>query len=126
MKNLQAPSTSIRFAKALADPTRQRLMQLCANQWLSVTELVEQLGLAQPTVSHHLAILKEAGLVEERRDGRQVLCRLNQAHMAQCCDEILHLFVPEIAAYQTVDGGEGTKAGSGSTDPPCATGKRSV
>lgn len=42
-----APSTSIRFAKALADKTRQRILQLVACQWLSVTELVEQLGLAQ-------------------------------------------------------------------------------
>jgi ArsR family transcriptional regulator, arsenate/arsenite/antimonite-responsive transcriptional repressor len=121
MKNQPAPSTSIRFAKAVADPTRQRLMQLCAYQGLSVTELAEQLGLAQPTVSHRLAILKEAGLLEDCREGRQVFCRLNQAQMAQGCDERLHWFVPELAAYPTIDSGEGTKAGWGSTGPPCAT-----
>ena len=109
MKNLlreQAPSTSMRFAKAVADQTRQRILQLCACQWLSVTELVEQLGLAQPTVSHHLAILKEAGLVEEQREGRQVFCRLNQTHMAQGCGQLLQAIALDAAMPPTTDDDE--------------------
>jgi ArsR family transcriptional regulator len=51
------------FAKALADATRQKIMNLCCCQWLSVNEIVEQINVSQPTVSHHLAILRTAGLV---------------------------------------------------------------
>ena len=49
------------FAKALADETRQKIMKLCCCKWLSVNEIVEQLNVTQPTVSHHLSILREAG-----------------------------------------------------------------
>jgi ArsR family transcriptional regulator, arsenate/arsenite/antimonite-responsive transcriptional repressor len=46
------------FAKALADETRQKIMNLCCCEWLSVNAIVEQLGeVTQPTVSHHLAVL---------------------------------------------------------------------
>ena len=54
------------FAKALADETRQKIMKICCCNWLSVNEIVEHLNVTQPTVSHHLAILREAGLVEVR------------------------------------------------------------
>jgi ArsR family transcriptional regulator len=103
MKNLlqgNCPPTYVTFAKAVADETRQKIMQLCAWQRQSVAELVEQLGLAQPTVSHHLAILKAAGLVEVQREGRQVFYRLNQAQMARCCGRLLQAFAPAMAASQ--------------------------
>ena len=58
------------FAKALADETRQKIMNLVCCQWLSVNEIVEQLNVTQPTVSHHLALLRETGLVQRAR-GRQ-------------------------------------------------------
>ena len=52
----------VEFAKALADETRQKIMKLCCCEWISVNEIVEQLGgITQPTVSHHLAVLREAG-----------------------------------------------------------------
>ena len=54
------------FAKALADETRQKIMKLCCCKWLSVNEIVERLNVTQPTVSHHLSILREAGLVHVR------------------------------------------------------------
>jgi ArsR family transcriptional regulator len=59
------------FAKALADETRQKIMKLCCCQWLSVGEIVERLNVTQPTVSHHLAILREAWLVDVREEGKQ-------------------------------------------------------
>ena len=62
-------SKPVEFAKALADETRQKIMKLCCCKWLSVNEIVEQLSVSQPTVSHHLAILREAGLVEVREEG---------------------------------------------------------
>lgn len=56
--------------KALADPTRVRLVNLLAStDRACVCELVEPLGLTQPTVSHHLKVLFDAGLVDRRQQG---------------------------------------------------------
>ncbi len=95
------PPASVAFAKVLADETRQKILQLCACQALSVMEIVEQLDVAQPTVSHHLAILKEAGLVEARHDGKQVFYKLNHEQMALCCGRLLEAFAPEEETSKT-------------------------
>jgi len=56
--------------KALADPNRVAIVNLLAgSRELCVCVLVEQLGLSQPTISHHLRILREAGLVNVERRG---------------------------------------------------------
>jgi ArsR family transcriptional regulator, arsenate/arsenite/antimonite-responsive transcriptional repressor len=87
---------SVDFAKALADETRQKIMNLCCCQWCSVTEIVERLaGVTQPTVSHHLAILREAGLVDVRHEGKQTFYSLNQKKVAQCCGQLMIKFAPE-------------------------------
>jgi|WetSurMetagenome_2_1015567.scaffolds.fasta_scaffold1015976_2 ArsR family transcriptional regulator, arsenate/arsenite/antimonite-responsive transcriptional repressor len=92
----------VNFAKALADETRQKIMKLCCCQSLSVTEIVEQLDVAQPTVSHHLAILKEAGLVDVRPDGKQTFYSLNQERVANCCGQLMRVFAPEDEATKTL------------------------
>jgi ArsR family transcriptional regulator len=65
--------------KAIADPGRLRLLNFIAskeNAEACVCELTEPLGLAQPTVSHHLRVLAEAGLLERERRGTWVFYRL--------------------------------------------------
>lgn len=86
------------FAKVLADPTRQKIMQLCCCKWLSVNEIVEQTEVSQPTVSHHLAMLREADLVDVRQDGKQVFYSLNQNKVATCCGNLLLTFAPQSEA----------------------------
>jgi ArsR family transcriptional regulator len=86
---------TVDFAKALADETRQKIMALCCCQQLSVNEIVEALDVAQPTVSHHLKILKNAGLVTAERRGKQVLYSLNQKHLAKGCCQVAEYFAPE-------------------------------
>jgi ArsR family transcriptional regulator len=61
------------FAKAIADETRQKIMGECCCCWISVGDLVSKLDVTQPTVSHHLAILREAGLVNIREEGKKTL-----------------------------------------------------
>ncbi len=61
--------------KTLADPTRIRILFLLERQELAVQELMEVLGMAQSRVSRHLGILREAGLLQDRRDGTFVLYR---------------------------------------------------
>src|SRR3954453_14596004 len=64
--------------KVLADPTRLRLVSLIAAQdpaEACVCNLTEPLGLSQPTVSHHLKVLSEAGIVEREQRGRGAFFR---------------------------------------------------
>jgi ubiquinone/menaquinone biosynthesis C-methylase UbiE/DNA-binding transcriptional ArsR family regulator len=62
--------------KTLADPTRVRILRLLEQEELIVGELMAVLGMAQSRVSRHLAILREAGLLTDRRDGTFVAYRL--------------------------------------------------
>lgn len=90
------------FAKAIADETRQRIMSECCCCWLSVSEIVEKVGFSQPTISHHLAILRDAGLVEIREEGKQTFYTLNQDRIAVCCGQIMLKFAPESETTLTV------------------------
>lgn len=83
------------FAKAIADDTRQKIMSECCCCWLSVNEIVEKVGFSQPTISHHLAILRDAGLVNIREEGKQTFYSLNQENIAVCCGQLMIKFAPE-------------------------------
>jgi ArsR family transcriptional regulator len=86
--------TPVDFAKALADPTRQKIMRLCCCQWISVNDIVAKTDVAQPTVSHHLAILRDAGLVHVREEGRQTFYILDQDKIVDCCGRLMAVFAP--------------------------------
>jgi DNA-binding transcriptional ArsR family regulator len=92
----------VAFARIFADETRQQIMLcVCCNE-LSVNEVVEALkergkNLTQPTVSHHLAELREAGLVAVRHEGRNTFYTLNQEEVNICCGQILNTFAPMIS-----------------------------
>lgn len=87
------------FAKAMADETRQEILKHLCCEWLNVTDLVEKLGgrVKQPTVSHHLKLLEDAGLVEVRQDGRQRFYTLDQQRMTMCCGMLISRFAPNYA-----------------------------
>ncbi len=93
---------SVVFAKAIADETRQKIMTLCCCEWLSVNEIVEKTNVTQPTVSHHLSILREAGLVNVREEGKQTFYTLNQNRMVACCGQLVVKFAPETEAAEAV------------------------
>jgi ArsR family transcriptional regulator len=91
----------ITFARVLADETRQEIMRLCCCRWLSVREIVDALQVTQPTVSHHLAVLRQANLVLFRRQGRQTFYQLNQKRVALCCGHLMFRFAPDVASSDT-------------------------
>src|SRR5579863_5061464 len=66
----------VQILRALADPNRLRILMLLRAEELSVAELQEILAMGQSTISTHLAQLKQAGLVEDRRTGKSSLYRL--------------------------------------------------
>jgi len=61
-----------RFFKALADETRLRILRLLAVREMCVCEVMVALDLTQPTASHHLGLLENAGLVKDRKEGKWV------------------------------------------------------
>jgi ArsR family transcriptional regulator len=87
---------TVEFAKALADETRQKIMAICCCRELSVNEIVEMTNVAQPTVSHHLSVLKNADLVKVERRGKQIFYTLNQARLAQGCCKVAEHFAPDM------------------------------
>jgi len=96
-------SDAVVFAKALADDTRQKIMRVCCCEWLSVNEIVEKMKVTQPTVSHHLAVLREAGLVKVREEGKQTFYTLNQNRVVACCGQLMLKFAPEQEATANME-----------------------
>jgi ArsR family transcriptional regulator, arsenate/arsenite/antimonite-responsive transcriptional repressor len=69
--------------RALADPTRLGIVnRLAGAQELCVCDLTDSFGLSQPTISHHLRVLRDAGLVEGRKQGTWSYYRLNREAIA--------------------------------------------
>jgi biotin operon repressor len=85
------PAMLLQFFKALAHESRLRLLGLIATREHSVQELASALSLKEPTVSHHLAMLRETGLVRLRQDGnthwygleQKTLARMSRAMLAR-------------------------------------------
>jgi len=92
----------VEFAKALADDTRQKIMAFCCCDERSVGEIGEHVAVTQPPVSHHLAILRDAGLVNVRHDGKQTFYALNQERVAFCCGRLMTTFAPGTEATEAV------------------------
>ncbi|MCD6081522.1 winged helix-turn-helix transcriptional regulator [candidate division WOR-3 bacterium] len=63
--------------KALGDPTRRRILELLCDRDLTPTEILRELNITQPTLSHHLDILKRANLVTSEREGQFIRYSLN-------------------------------------------------
>ncbi len=79
------PTTHDPF-NAVAEPKRRKVLETIGTEELSVSEIVERLGWNQPTVSKHLGVLKQVGLVSERRVGRQRLYRINAERLKPIYD----------------------------------------
>ena len=76
-----------KYFRGLGDPSRLRILELLRSEGeLSVSELVERLGLPQPKVSNHLACLRWCGFIEARREGRTVYNRIADTRVAAILD----------------------------------------
>ena len=62
---------------AIAEPRRRHILEFLAEDERSVSEIVDALDLAQPSVSKHLLVLREVGLVTMRREGRRTMVSIN-------------------------------------------------
>jgi ubiquinone/menaquinone biosynthesis C-methylase UbiE/DNA-binding MarR family transcriptional regulator len=87
----------VKILRVVADPNRLRILLLLENEELSVAELQEILVMGQSTISTHLSQLKQAGLVEDRRIGKNNLYRFRQENGAGALGELLKQARTEIA-----------------------------
>ena len=76
----------MRAFAALADPTRAKIIDVLATRGRTVNEIVEIFPISQPSVSRHLRILREAGLVAVRAAGRQRIYRLDPRPLREIDD----------------------------------------
>ncbi len=77
--------------RALDDPTRRRILDLLGQRDLPAGEIAREFALGKPTVSHHLALLRRAGLVSSRKVGQSVVYRLEATVLDECLSWFLNL-----------------------------------
>lgn len=78
----------VRICKAFANATRLRMLDLLSKRDYTVSDLQAALGITLSNVSQHLSILKSAGVVTTRRDGKQIYCSLALPEVKQACQLI--------------------------------------
>ncbi|EHS58992.1 autorepressor SdpR family transcription factor [Paenibacillus kribbensis] len=68
--------------KALADPTRRKILQLLKEKSMSAGDVAEHFQISKPSISHHLNLLKQAGLVLDERQGQSIIYTLHTTVVA--------------------------------------------
>ncbi len=86
-----------RICKAFAHPARLQILDLLGQGELASSELQEALGVSKTNISQHLAILKSAGVLATRRNGKQVYCYLTIPEVKQACQLIRKVLEAHIA-----------------------------
>ena len=74
------------FCFALSDPTRNLILYALSENDLNVTELTNELGVPQPTISRHLKVLRDRGLVNTTRQGTTITYHLSDKRLVQALD----------------------------------------
>jgi DNA-binding transcriptional ArsR family regulator len=85
---------------ALGDPTRRSIFERLRRGARSVTDLAEELPVSRPAVSQHLRVLKDAGLVRERRDGTRRLYRIDPDGLREVRDYFDDFWSDVLAAFK--------------------------
>ncbi|NTW99931.1 MAG: helix-turn-helix transcriptional regulator, partial [Geobacteraceae bacterium] len=78
----------VEFCKALADDTRQHILVMLAEKEMCVGDIVAAFHMSQPTISHHLNILKQFKLVTSRKEGLQVYYALGDPRVVDVLDRV--------------------------------------
>jgi ArsR family transcriptional regulator len=87
--------------KGLADPKRLLLINALRNGELSVMELCDETGIAQTNASQHLAVLRDKGLVQSRRDGQRVYYWLTSKKITEAMDLLREVMADRIPTAGT-------------------------
>lgn len=89
--------------KALADPTRRKVLQLLRERDMSAGELAEQFDSAWPTLSRHFAILREAELIQGEKKGASIIYSLNVSVLEEALLGMMEMFQIDVDANRKGD-----------------------
>jgi DNA-binding transcriptional ArsR family regulator len=89
-------------ATAISDPIRRRVLELVRDRELPAGELAAEFEVSRPAVSRHLRVLREAGLVQERREGRLRLYRADPAPLRELRDWLDDYWSGRLEAFKRV------------------------
>jgi ArsR family transcriptional regulator len=82
----------VEFCKVLGDDTRQQILEMLLQEEMCVGDIVKAFPMSQPTISHHLGVLKQFNLVTSRKDGKQVYYAINHDNVIACCGRLIAKF----------------------------------
>ncbi len=89
----------VSFFKAMGEDTRVKIIIMLLKEEMCICELIEELGLSQSAVSHHMKILKQADLVNDRRDGKWTFYSINKEGFENNLASMQEKFFIPISGY---------------------------
>lgn len=95
-----------RVFKALADPTRRRILRMLNGQELSAGDISKEFDISAPSMSHHFSALKEADLIQPRREGQQIYYSLNTTAFQDLVTVLFDIFGTDVSRRPTPESGE--------------------
>ncbi len=78
--------------QALADPTRRAILKMLGEGDMTAGDIAAQFAISAPSVSHHLSVLKRAGLVQSQRNGQTLVYSLNTTVVQEFVQEVMQFF----------------------------------
>jgi ArsR family transcriptional regulator len=87
------------FCKTLADPKRLMIIDYLRSGEKSVNKLTQYIGSGQSVISRHLAILRERGVIQPRREGNNIFYSLTDHKIGQACDLVKDMLLNKIAKH---------------------------
>ena len=90
--------------KALAHPHRMRILDLLRKGERCVCEMAPEIGIAEANLSQHLAILRKAGLVDNRREGHAIFYRVRDPRLFEVIDQMRAILADQLARAETALG----------------------
>ncbi len=91
-----------RICKAFANPIRLEMLDALAEGDCFASELQERLGISNPNLSQHLAVLRSAGVIRTHREGKQLLCSLAMPQVKSACQIIRDVLRAQIKARRSL------------------------
>jgi ArsR family transcriptional regulator len=77
--------------KALADPTRLKILECIKNGEKCICKIIPYTGKSQPNVSQHLKVMKHAGIIDERKDGTKIMIKASNDEIFKIVDQVKKL-----------------------------------
>jgi len=85
------PMNEVEVFKALADPTRLKIIECVENGEKCICEIIPYTGKSQPNVSQHLKVMKHAGIIDERKDGTKIMIKVSNREIFNIIDLVKRL-----------------------------------